>query len=162
MTAGTGTLVIRPATPADRAGFLDAALRSWRDAYAELLPRAQVEAAPAMLERAFEKRGAELVVAVLDGVVVGFYSLGPADDPEQRDYLWHVYVDPRVQRRGVGRALTEAALAEIASRGATRAWLDVLAGNTKARAFYRALGWEEVGRDASGDYELVILERALG
>ncbi|MBK7974236.1 MAG: GNAT family N-acetyltransferase [Deltaproteobacteria bacterium] len=161
MTSSAGDLVIRPAAPADRAGFLDAALRSWLDAYAELLPREQVESAPAMLERAFEKRAGELRVAIVDGGIVGFYSLGPVDDPEQRNYLWHVYVDPRAQRRGVGRALTEAALAELAARGETRAWLDVLAGNAKARAFYAALGWSEIGRDASGEYELVILEREL-
>lgn len=162
MSGAPAGLVIRPATPADRTGFLDAALRAWLDAYEELLPREQVEAAPAMLERAFEKRGAELVLAVLNGVVVGFYSLGSASDPGERNYLWHVYVDPRAQRRGVGRALTEAALVELAARGETKAWLDVLSGNAKARAFYRALGWEEVGRDSSGDYDLVILERAIG
>ena len=162
MSGTPSGLVIRPATTADRDGFLDAALRSWLDAYAERLPRDEVEAAPAMLERAFEKRGAELVLALLDGVVVGFYSLGPADDPERRNYLWHVYVDPRAQRRGVGRALTEAALSEIATRGATTAWLDVLSGNEKARAFHRALGWVEVGYDSSGEYGLVILERTIG
>ena len=30
-----------------------------------------------------------------------------------------------------------------------------------SRAFYAALGWSEIGRDASGEYELVILEREL-
>ncbi|MFN7952904.1 MAG: GNAT family N-acetyltransferase [bacterium] len=150
--------VLRPAVPADRAGFLAMALRSWLDAYATLLAPEVVAGAPAMLERAFDKRWWELRVAVSDQAVLGFYSLGAADDPSHRNYLWHLYVDPEFHRRGVGRALNAAALAEIAGRGETTAWLDVLVANERARAFYRALGWREARVETSDDYDLVILE----
>ncbi len=151
-------LVVRPAELLDRAGFLQMALRSWLDAYESLLPQEVVADAPAMLERAFDKRWRELRVAVSDEAVVGFYSLGAADDPGYRNYLWHLYVDPAFQRRGVGRALDAKALAEIGARGDTTAWLDVLAANQRARAFYRALGWREVRVEATDDYDLVIME----
>lgn len=100
-----------------------------------------------MLERAWDKRWRELRVAETQGVLAGFYSLGDAGDAKEHNYLWHLYVDPSWQRRGVGTALNRAALDEIASRGAALAWLDVLGTNAKALAFYRALGWREIGPD---------------
>ena len=118
---------------------------------------AEVAAAPAMLARAWEKRREAFRVAELEGVIAGFYSLGAASEPENVNYLWHLYVDPLAQRRGVGRALNAAALAEIKARGAVKAWLDVLRPNAKARAFYAALGWREV-REEKDEYDSIIME----
>ncbi len=50
-------------------------------------------------------------------------------------------VDPAARRRGVGRALLEAALA-----GAHRAHLEVRADNAAARALYEGFGFAVVGR----------------
>ncbi len=148
---------IRPAEIADREAFIAMALRSWFDAYTALLPQAEIADAPAMMARAWEKRWTEFRVADLNGALAGFYSLGDVQDLADVNYLWHLYVDPGWQRRGIGRALNRAALTEIASRGARSAWLDVLEGNAKARAFYTALGWQETGRDPE-DPMLVLME----
>ncbi len=154
-------LIIRPAAPPDRDAWLTSALRAWLDAYEALLPAEEVADAGAMHARAWERRSDQFRLAVLDGVVAGFYSLGAADSARDRNYLWHLYVDPRVQRRGVGRALHDAALAEIAQRGPRNAWLDVLRPNLKARAFYGRLGWREARTDTSDGYDLVIMERDI-
>lgn len=151
-------VVVRPVREDEREAFLGPALRSWMDAYDGVLDAAEVADAPAMLARAWEKRWRAFRVAEVDGAIAGFYSLGAADDAKTVNYLWHLYVDPLRQRRGVGRALNDAALAEIRGRGGATAWLDVLAVNAKARAFYGALGWRETGVDTDG-YELVIMER---
>lgn len=154
-------LIIRPATEADRVNLRGPALRAWRDAYVGLLPQAEIDAAPAMLERAFDKRIGEMRIAILDGAIAGFYSLGKADDPEKAGYLWHLYVDPLCQRKGVGRALNAAVLAEIAARGEKRAWLDVVEGNAKAIAFYNATGWREFGREQTDGLAFVLMEKNL-
>ncbi|MFT3809317.1 MAG: GNAT family N-acetyltransferase [Micropepsaceae bacterium] len=154
-------LVIRPALPHDHDGWLDAALAAWLDAYQLVLPAEEVANAPAMLDAAWNKRSGELRVAILHGEVAGFYSLGDAARPGEANYLWHLYVDPRFQRRGIGRALHDAALAEIASRGAANAWLDVIRQNDKARAFYAALGWRITKADTSDGYDLLIMERDI-
>lgn len=152
-------VVVRPVRADEREAFIAPALRSWMDAYDGVLEAAEVADAPAMLARAWEKRWQAFRVAVVDGgVIAGFYSLGAADDPKNVNYLWHLYVDPEQQRRGVGRALNAAALAEIRARGGATAWLDVMRVNAKARAFYAALGWRETGVDTEG-YDLVIMER---
>jgi [ribosomal protein S18]-alanine N-acetyltransferase len=50
------------------------------------------------------------------------------------------------RRRGIGRGLMGAALAEAISRGAGRAFLEVRESNAGARAFYSRLGFAEQGR----------------
>lgn len=143
----------------EREAFLQMALSSWLDAYDGLLPSAEVADAPAMLQRAWVKRWRHFRVAETSGALAGFYSLGDEGDDEENNYLWHLYVDPAWHRRGIGTALNRAALDEIASRGAATAWLDVLAKNTKALQFYRALGWHEIGPDLE-DPALVLMDIA--
>jgi ribosomal protein S18 acetylase RimI-like enzyme len=68
-------------------------------------------------------------VAELDGAVAGFLA-GTSDE-----ITW-MYIDPALQRRGVGRALVRHVLARAS--GPVR--LEVLDGNP-ARAFYERLGF---------------------
>jgi [ribosomal protein S18]-alanine N-acetyltransferase len=49
------------------------------------------------------------------------------------------------RRRGIGRALMEAAAAAGRARGATLATLEVRRSNTAAITLYRALGYRQVG-----------------
>lgn len=55
-------------------------------------------------------------------------------------------VAPAHRRRGVGRALLEAGLAQAALLGAEAAFLEVAADNPAALNLYRRSGFQEVGR----------------
>lgn len=146
---------IRRPKPEEKAAFRAVAIASWLDAYDGILAQAEIDDAPAMIDRAIAKRYDEFVVAILDGRLAGYYSLG------DENYLWHLYVDPAQQRRGVGEALHDAALAAIGAKGYASAKLDVIAANEKAVRFYLRHGWAETGRE---DYEgapLIIMERPI-
>jgi ribosomal protein S18 acetylase RimI-like enzyme len=52
-----------------------------------------------------------------------------------------IAVDPALRRRGVGRALVDAAIAEARARGARRLTLRVLAPNDGARRLYESAGF---------------------
>lgn len=67
-----------------------------------------------------------------------------------------LFVDPRVQGRGVGRALVEHA---AALRGELR--LEVFEANTSARGFYELMGFEERGKrlDEETGHQLIALVR---
>ncbi|MBI1417714.1 MAG: ribosomal-protein-alanine N-acetyltransferase [Limimaricola sp.] len=65
-----------------------------------------------------------------------------ADEAE----LLTIAVAPAARRRGEGRALVAAFLAEAAKRGAAHAFLEVAADNAAARALYLAAGFAESGR----------------
>jgi GNAT superfamily N-acetyltransferase len=89
---------------------------------------------------------AVLLVAWLDGELAGTVQLG-LDQPENaphRAEIAKLLVEPRLRRRGVGRALMRRA--EQAARGIGRRvlFLDTRRG-TAAAALYRAMGWVELG-----------------
>ena len=52
-----------------------------------------------------------------------------------------IFVDPRARRRGVGRALCRAVLAELAARGAPRVVLMSAWRNPDAHVFFESLGF---------------------
>ena len=90
---------------------------------------------------------ADVLVAELDRVV-GYVRLRhPSRLPAGRHVLQinGVGVDPSYQRRGIGRTLLDAAIAEARSRGARRLTLRVFAPNAAARALYEAAGFEVEG-----------------
>lgn len=77
---------------------------------------------------------ASQTLVACDGIaVVGFVSWRDA-------YITWLYVEPRRQRRGVGRRLLENALRQIGPD----AWTNMIAGNEPALALYRAVGMEVV------------------
>lgn len=122
---------------------------SWQVAYRGLLPSELLDRlAPA--ERAkrysFATHGPGTpltTVAVVEGRIWGFATVGPARDTDAGDVgeLYAIYVDPSRWGRGLGRALIGEARRLLAERGHAAALLWVLAGNSRAEAFYRADGW---------------------
>ena len=76
------------------------------------------------------------------GAVLGFVGVWR---PEA--FLHHLYVRADAQRQGVGRALLLALREHL-----PRPWqLKCLDANTRALAFYQALGWLEAGRGSDDD-----------
>jgi phosphinothricin acetyltransferase len=86
-----------------------------------------------------------------DGVV-GYAKAGAWRD--RAAYAWTtevgVYVAPAAHRRGIGRALYAALLAEVERRGFRSAIAGITLPNDPSRAFHEAFGFESVGtvRDA--------------
>lgn len=56
-----------------------------------------------------------------------------------------IAVAPHARRRGLGRTLMLALIAETRRRGARELFLEVRADNPGAQALYRELGFEEIG-----------------
>ena len=81
---------------------------------------------------------------------VKFGSVGiPIAQATHRDQeLQRLYVDPGFQRKGIGRALMNAALAHPRLAGAESIYLDVWEQNAGARKLYESFGFEVIGRNA--------------
>jgi ribosomal protein S18 acetylase RimI-like enzyme len=91
---------------------------------------------------------ADVLVAVVDGEVAGYVTIKPATELQASDHVLHVSglaVADSFRRRGVGRALMDAAVDEATRRGARRLTLRVLGPNTAARRLYEACGFEVEG-----------------
>jgi ribosomal protein S18 acetylase RimI-like enzyme len=91
---------------------------------------------------AAEAEGGEAV-----GVCQLRYRLGVWRDGDDA-WLEDLYVRGGAQGRGLGRALTEAAIERSRERGAKRIQLDVEEGNGPARALYEKAGFAVKGSKA--------------
>lgn len=90
----------------------------------------------------------DVLVAVLDGVVVGYVAVGntiPLATHAHVLELRGLAVNPSAARRGIGRRLVEAAVGEAVERGARKVTLRVLGSNAGARRLYAACGFAVEG-----------------
>ncbi|WP_320066599.1 ribosomal protein S18-alanine N-acetyltransferase [Micromonospora sp. RTGN7] len=78
-----------------------------------------------------------------DGSVLGYAGLAVAAPDEA--WVQNIAVRRDAQRRGVGRSLLEALLAEAANRGARSTLLEVAADNAPAQRLYATYGFEPIG-----------------
>ena len=89
-------------------------------------------------------RPEDVLVAVVAGAIAGYVRLARKTKLAASDHVLAVKgiaVDPAYRRRGVGRALVDAAAREARTRGARRLTLHVLAHNEAAVALYESAGF---------------------
>ncbi|TDD45151.1 GNAT family N-acetyltransferase [Kribbella antibiotica] len=142
---------VRQAEPEDLQGAAEARVASWRAAFAGIVPQDVLDAmdAPAIATAWADSITAgrsRIYVAVVDERVIGYAGVGPERDPQAlagTGELYALYVHPDYWGAGAGRALTNAALADLRSAGCTVARLWVLEANTRGRRFYAQYGFVE-------------------
>jgi GNAT superfamily N-acetyltransferase len=106
---------------------------------------ADLDAARRFLHDRLERGESVVFVAELDGRAVGFVQLYPTFTSIGAKRAWilnDLYVTPDARRRGVGRALMEAARQMAEETGA--AWLELATAkdNERARTLYRGCGYK--------------------
>jgi GNAT superfamily N-acetyltransferase len=136
--------VIRPAEPGDAAAVAEIWHSGWRDGHLGHVPD---ELVLVRTDESFRTRAADRVgdttVAVVDGEVAGFVMVA-GDEAEQ------VYVAAAHRGKGVADALLAETERQVRENGHELAWLAVVSGNARARAFYERIGWRD---DGGFDYE---------
>ena len=131
-------ITLRPATPDDVETIATVWHRGWRDGHLghvpdSLHPHRQLAH---FLERV-PPRLHQTTVATVGSSVVGFVTVHD-DEVEQ------IYVAESARGGGAATALLRHAEQAIAARF-DRAWLAVVAGNSRARRFYERSGWRDAG-----------------
>ena len=133
MTAPTAPAVLREAVPADDSAVLDLEHEAFgADAWS-----------PAVVADALEGEGRQVLVADVDGQVVGFAVLGVAGEVAD---LERVAVHPARRRTGLATTLLARVQDGAREAGAVRLLLEVSTANDGARAFYAARGAVELDR----------------
>jgi L-amino acid N-acyltransferase YncA len=163
--------VLRTATPADIVAiariYAEAVIHG--TASFELEPPSEDEMARRM--RVLLDGGFPYFVAELDGGVVGYAYAGPyRTRPAYRFTVEDsIYVDPKAQGRGIGRALLDRLIAESTSRG-FRLMIAVIgdSAQTPSIELHRAAGFKMVGAFENVGFKFgrwldsVLMQRALG
>lgn len=137
----------------DAQGIATVQVRSWRQAYATILPASFLDTF-SIEERAERWRGilqaresTTLIAKSDSGQVIGFVSFGRFRDDSASDLdgeIWSLYALPEYWNQGVGRLLLGEALAQLRDAGREAVSLWVLTENERGRRFYTAAGFELV------------------
>ena len=131
--------VLRPAVAADTEVIARLWHEGWRDGHLEHAPEQLLKDRTIEMFRArTTDRIDEMTVATVDGIVAGFVIVTD-DEVEQ------VYVDRAFRGRGVARAVLLDGERRVGEQGYAEAWLAVIDGNSRARAFYEREGWVDAG-----------------
>jgi len=97
----------------------------------------------AVARRFNESLAMDVLVAEVDGQVVGFLALSYIPVLSGlRALIDDLAVDPAYRRQGIGAALVEAAIQRADRKGATQLLVDTSRGDPAARDFYQACGFE--------------------
>jgi GNAT superfamily N-acetyltransferase len=157
---------IRQAVPEDAEGIARVHVSSWRTTYpgivsAAVLERLSIERSQEYWLKMIsnpEEQGFVLVAEDRQVGVVGFASAGPersGNFPHQGE-LYAIYMLKGYQGRGVGRRLVSAIAHQLLEQGLSSMLVWVLIDNL-FRAFYEALGGEQIGEQniTIGDETLV-------
>lgn len=139
MIAGGPKVVLRKASPEDADKVTVIWHLGWQDGHLGFVPQELVEA---RTEDSFRARASNRVgdttVATVDGDVAGFVMV--VDDEVEQ-----VYVSALHRGTGAAAVLMAEAEQQVRENGYNKAWLAVVAGNARARAFYARTGWYDEG-----------------
>jgi ribosomal protein S18 acetylase RimI-like enzyme len=148
----TPDVTLRSAQATDADEIAEIWRLSWQDGHLGLVPQELVDA---RTEASFRTRASarisDTTVATVDGGIAGFVMV--VDDEVEQ-----VYVAADHRGTGVAHILMAEAERQIRANGHRKAWLAVVAGNTRARAFYRRAGWVDEG---SFDYAAAAEDRTI-
>ena len=126
-------------------------MASWRGAFTGLVPqdfldRMDPGSIAASWADSIAAGRSRIHVAVLDKRVIGYAGVGPERDqaaPPTTGELYALFVHPDHWGTGAGRALTDAACADLRAACCTVVQLWVLEANIRARRFYTRYGFTE-------------------
>ena len=149
-------MTVRPARAADSEPLLEVDRATWSPGTS---PAPRAPEGPFFNERTEPEN---VLVAELDGRVVGYGKIEHPTELPASAHVWHVTglaVDPSAEGRGAGRALMDGLIELARARGGSRMTLRVFAPNERARRLYERLGFEVEGvlrgEFRVGDGELV-------
>ena len=106
-----------------------------------------------------------LVAETASGVIAGFCTGQPhQDEGNPAGHIITIDVLPEARRQGTGRLLLQAIEEHFRCRGAVSMRLEVAVDNLAAQAFYRSMGYAQLGRIPgyyNGKLDALVLGKAF-
>ena len=151
MSARDEIVHMRRARESDAQGIASVHVRTWQQAYRDLLPAADLSSLSVADRERFWTNELHVTpverrpwVAESDAGIVGFAVAGPARDDDlasRSGEVYAIYVLPDYWDRGLGRSLLMHCERDLIDHGYDCAVLWVLEANSRSSHFYEACGW---------------------
>ena len=147
---------VRRASRADASNLVELAATTFRDTYSLISDPVEVEDyirtnfTTKLLEEQIADDSATFILGSIGDRFIGYalvrHSVAPdcVTGPVPIE-LSRLYLEQAFHGRGYGSALVLASLREARERNGQTLWLSVYSENMKARAFYAAMGFVEIG-----------------
>ncbi|MFP4106610.1 MAG: GNAT family N-acetyltransferase [Phycisphaerae bacterium] len=113
------------------------------------------------IQREYLNPGGEFLVGLLDGALVAMGGYQPAPDRQNVALVRRMRVDPSCQRHGFGRAIYSELERRARQVGIELFRLDTTTRQRPAQKFYESQGFQPVGTDRFGRFDLIIYEKRL-
>lgn len=170
-------MILRHPTPDDIPDLARIHVAGWQAAYGGLVDQAYLDAqntadyAQNWARWLASPDFSALIAHDDDGKAAGFISFGrlrtppPGMSPIRPLYaaeIYAIYILPEYWRAGLGRQLIDAAVTNLGERKLRSLCLWVLEGNTRAVAFYKALGGQKCGTKRIEIGGRTVVEAAFG
>ena len=150
------SITIKAAAPSDATALAELAARTFHETFAADNRPDDLALHIASAYGAARQRGELLdpsittLLAEVDGTLAGYAQVRSGAPPESVTggsplELWRFYVAQPWHGRGVAQALMQQVELEAHRRGGRTLWLGVWERNTRALAFYRKMGFADVG-----------------
>jgi aminoglycoside 6'-N-acetyltransferase I len=157
-------VIFRPLQDRDRAAWIGLRQALWMGS--DATTQAAADGTLLSEPRRFGALRYGVLLAVEAGRTVGFVEVSLRDDIEGLGgapvgYIEGVYIEPKHQRRGLGRGLLDEAARWTRAQGATQLASDVLPDNPASLAFHEHSGFRRVGESGRGDKRQILLTRAI-
>lgn len=107
------------------------------------------------IDISFRQAGGDFLVAFHRDHLVAMGGIRPAS--EVRVEVLRVRVHPAIRRRGIGRMVMSALERRAVELGFQETFLDTTTNQPEALAFYRGIGYSEVGRAHQADWSWVLV-----
>ncbi len=158
------SVIVRVLNDADRPAWIGLRQALWMGS--DATTRAAADGTLLTEPRRFGALAYAVLLAVEDDRPIGFVEVSLREDIEDlrgraAGYVEGVYVEPRHQRRGLGRALIDAAAEWTQAQGARDLASDVIPGNLASVTFHQRTGFRIVGETGEGDQRQVLLIRPV-
>ncbi|MEM7431895.1 MAG: GNAT family N-acetyltransferase [Pseudomonadota bacterium] len=152
----THRITVTGATSADVAAISQIGTQSFRDAYGEWTAPAALAShlddyfSERAVRQVMDDGSATYLIARVGDEAGGLLLYRHAPCPSGPQYadaleLWQLYIDPRMQRLGLGRHLVNALIEHSHTVAANGIWLSVWQDADWAQRFYASCGFQKVG-----------------
>ena len=150
------SILIRAGVTADAAALAELAARTFQETFSadnrpeDMALHAAHAYGVSQQERELDDPSIATLLVELDGQLAGYAQLRSGAAPpcvtgDAPIELWRFYIARSWHGRGVAQALMRRVEAEAHQRGGRTLWLGVWERNDRAKAFYRKIGFVDVG-----------------